>query len=224
MACRNIDPPIIHKITTNQGCVMDVPKTGSLLLLSIISSFALADETDNTFSSERVDVIKSGIETRQTRGRPPITVAIAIDAGTGLAYRAHRRGLEDQVMLIDEPSRRGGTNTGPAPLTYFVAGLGSCLLNQYIRLAVAWDLDLAFTGATVKGGFSRDVGGSFESFTQEILADGSASKDDIRRLTDSAGDYCYTHATLRQAVPMTTILQLNGTEVARTETRPEDFR
>jgi len=203
---------------------MDVQKTGSLLLLSIISSFALADETDSRFSRETIAVIKNGIDVRQVPGRPPITVAIDIDAGTGLAYRAHRQGLEDRVMLIDEPARRGGTNTGPAPLTYFVAGLGSCLLNQYIRLAVAWDLDLDFTGATVKGGFSRDVGGSFESFTQEILADGSASKDDIRKLTDSAGDYCYTHATLRQAVPMTTILQLNGTEVARIETRPEDFR
>lgn len=203
---------------------MDLQKNIRLLLLSILSSAALADESANTFSRETTDVIKNGIDIRQLAGRPPISVAIDIDAGTGLAYRAHRRGLEDQVMLIDEPSRRGGTNTGPAPLTYFVAGLGSCLLNQYIRLAVAWDLDLDFAGATVKGGFSRDVGGGFNGFTQEISADGSASKDDIGKLSDSAGDYCYTHTTLRQVVPMTTILQLNGAEVARKETRPEDFR
>jgi uncharacterized OsmC-like protein len=195
-----------------------------LMVFLVFPGAVLADGVSGEFEGQAIGVIKNGIATRQTPGRPAITMSIDIEAGNGLAYVARRKGSEDQLMLIDEPARRGGTNTGPAPLTYFVAGLGSCLLNQFIRLSIVNNLELAFTKTTVSGDFNRDVGGGFNSFTQTIFAEGAATDGEFKLLAESAGDYCYTQTTLRQVIPMTTILQVNGAEVARQETRPKDFR
>lgn len=195
-----------------------------LMLFLLFPATGLADGVSEEFDGESIGIIKNGIATRQTPGRPPITVAMNFEAGTGLAYRIHRRGLEDRIMIIDEPPSRGGTSTGPDPLAHFVAGMGGCLLNQFIRLTIASDIDLAFTGMTASGDFSRDVGGSFSGFTHEVFANGSATQDEMNMLADTAGDYCYAVSTMRKAVPMTTILQVNGSEVARQNTRPEDFR
>ncbi len=195
-----------------------------LLLFLVFFADSLADEVSTEFDDHAIGIIKNGIATRQTPGRPPITVAMRFEAGAGLAYRIHRQGLEDRIMVIDEPARRGGTDTGSDPLAHFVSGMGACLLNQFIRLTIASDIDLVFAGMTASGDFSRDVGGSFSSFTHEVFANGSASQDEINTLTNTAGDYCYAFATMRKAVPMTTILQVNGSEVARQETKPQDFR
>ena len=195
-----------------------------LTLFLVFPGAVLADGVSTEFDDQAIGIIKNGIATRQTPGRPPITVAMRFEAGAGLAYRIHRQGLEDRIMIIDEPAKRGGTDTGPDPLAHFVAGMGACLLNQFIRLTIASDIDLAFTHMTASGDFSRDVGGSFSGFTHEVFANGSASQDEIDTLTNTAGNYCYAFTTMRLAVPMTTILQVNGSKVARQETRPKDFR
>src|SRR5207249_10102820 len=40
-------------------------------------------------------------------------------------------------LIVDEPRERGGTDAGPSPLQVFLAGALTCLLNQFIKLAMA---------------------------------------------------------------------------------------
>jgi uncharacterized OsmC-like protein len=47
-------------------------------------------------------------------------------------------------MSVGEPVERGGSGEGTGPLSHFLTGAGSCLLNQFVRIAIAEGYDLAF--------------------------------------------------------------------------------
>jgi uncharacterized OsmC-like protein len=146
---------------------------------------------------------------------------VEIEVLEGLEYRAinpHEAG----VMRVGEPVDRGGLGEGSSPLSHVLAGASSCLMNQFIRSSVADDLPLRFTGASVKGEFSRAVGGGFERITAEFRAVGTLSDAQALALVEQAERLCYIHVTLRQAVRMTTILVIDGHERARSVTGPSE--
>src|SRR3954462_11626798 len=52
-----------------------------------------------------------------------ILASAIVQGETGYAQKVTTGGHE---MFVDEPVRRGGTNTGPAPFELILASLGSC--------------------------------------------------------------------------------------------------
>lgn len=175
------------------------------------------------FTPGQVESIRAGIRHRQeTADRAGLRGLdrVAIEVIEGLEYRA-RSPHEAGVMRVGEPVERGGTGEGSSPLSLFLTGATSCLLNQFIRSSVADDLPVRFTGAASKGEFLRAAGGGFERITTEIRAEGELSEPNALALIQLAERLCYVHVTLRRAVRMTTILVLNGRECVRSETGPE---
>jgi uncharacterized OsmC-like protein len=146
---------------------------------------------------------------------------VQIDVHGPLAYRAQEATEPDAVMHIGEPSGRGGTGEGASPLAHFLAGVGSCLLNQFVRVAVAEGHELEFEGAAVRGEFGREAGGGFERIGCRINARGQVARAVAESLLERAEALCYVHVTLRKAVRMTTTLWLDGQEVAASVTGPE---
>jgi tetratricopeptide (TPR) repeat protein len=183
-------------------------------------------DADSNFSPDAIETIKKGIEDRRSRDSSRlITMRIDIDAGTALAYRARKLGPEEHhLMLTDEPESRGGKDTAPSPLGLFMTGLGTCLMNQFNRLAISADLDLIFTGSQLQAPFSGEPGGDFKHFTQDVYAEGNVSEAQIEELMNEVDDFCRISVTLRRVVPMTTILHVNGAEVSRREYMPENFQ
>jgi uncharacterized OsmC-like protein len=183
----------------------------------------MSERDDRGFTPDQIDGIRAGIQHRRTttdraglRGLDRVEIEVL----EGLEYRAtnpHEAG----TMRIGEPVARGGTGEGSSPLSLVLAGASSCLMNQFIRSSVADDLPVRFTGASVKGEFSRAVGGGFERITAEFRAEGSLTDDQARDLVETAERLCYIHVTLRQAVQMTTVLIVDGVERARSATGPE---
>ena len=174
-------------------------------------------------STETVEIIRKGVEGREALNDPERIRAIyriAIEVDEGLRYNATRAGEARFVTVVDEPTERGGTGMGEGPLTHFLIGAGSCLLNQYIRVAVAEGLDVTFTSMNVRGDARRDVGGRFEHFQQELFAEGTASEEAMARLAERAEGLCYVHNTLKDAVKITTVVHLNGQEVVRRVSEP----
>ena len=174
-------------------------------------------------TAETVDIIRKGVEGREALNDPERIRAIhriAIEVEEGLRYRATRPGETQFATTVDEPAERGGTGAGPGPLTHFLTGAGSCLLNQYIRVAVAEGLDLRFTAMNVRGDARRDVGGGFEHIQQELFAEGTVAEDAMVRLAERAEGLCYVHNTLKHAVKLTTVVHLNGQEVVRRVSEP----
>lgn len=114
-------------------------------------------------------------------------------------------------FVVDEPLERGGTDQGPNPLAYFVAGAASCLMNQYLTDAVYRGVKLDSLELAARGHFDRRIGGAFSEIIYDLRLTSPATKDEILRLSKEAEEMCYAHNTLKKAgVKMVTNLFLNG--------------
>jgi len=177
-----------------------------------------------TFTERQIETIRGGVQERETSvGRAGVRglYRIAIDVTGALAYRAQVANEPHSVMVVGEPTERGGTGEGASPLAHFLTGVGSCLLNQFVRIAVAEAYELRFTTALVRGEFRREVGGGFERISCRVEAEGSLPQPEAEDLVTRAEALCYVHVTLRKAVEMTTALWLDGRELAVSVAGPE---
>jgi putative redox protein len=145
-----------------------------------------ADDEKFLFGSERVDLRRA----------------------SHLKLEAKKR---EFTFVIDEPPERGGTDEGPNPLAYFIAGAASCLINQYLTDAIFRGIILEDVELTARGHFDRRMGGAFSEIIYDVRLSSSSSKDAILRLSKEAEEMCYAHNTLKKAgVKMTTNIVLNG--------------
>ncbi len=177
-----------------------------------------------TFSPEQIETIRNGVEDRETRAHREASrglYRVQIDVTGPLAYRAHEAREPDVVMTVGEPPERGGTGEGASPLAHFLTGVGSCLLNQFVRVALAESYELEFRNARVRAEFRRETGGGFERITCRVEAHGHLAEPDAERLVTRAEALCYVHVTLRKAVDMTTVLVVDGAELAASRSGPQ---
>jgi len=125
-----------------------------------------------------------------------------------LKFEARKR---DFRFVVDEPAERGGTDEGPNPLAYFIAGAASCLVNQYATLSMARDIRLDDIQLTARGHFDRKLGGAFEEVIYDLKLESPSSPASIIDLSREAERMCYAHNTLKKGgVKMVTNLYLNG--------------
>lgn len=119
------------------------------------------------------------------------------------------------TFYVDEPVERGGTDQGPNPLAYFIAGAASCLINQFLTDAIYRGVKLDDFEMTARGHFDRRMGGAFEEIIYDVRLTSPSSKEDIAALAGEAERMCYAHQTLKRAgVKMTTNILLNGKPIA----------
>ncbi len=145
-----------------------------------------ADDEAFLFGSERVDLRRMG----------------------HLKLEARKRGF---TFTVDEPAERGGTDEGPNPLAYFIAGAASCLMNQYLTDAIYRGVRLDGLELSARGHFDRRLGGAFTEIIYDLKLTSTSPKEDILKLSREAEEMCYAHNTLKKAgVKMTTNLFLNG--------------
>jgi len=118
------------------------------------------------------------------------------------------------TFLVDEPEERGGTDKGPNPLAYFLAGAASCLMNQYATDAIYRDIKLDEFEITARGHFDRRLGGAFSDMVYDLRITSDASKEQILSLAKEAEEMCYAHNTLKKAgVKMVSNIFLNGQRI-----------
>lgn len=174
--------------------------------------------------SALVEIVRKGVEDRAKVPSPdpfPRVLRVEIEPIEHLTYRVRPTAEPHFEFYVDEPTERGGRDQGPSPITYFLTGVGSCLLNQFIRLAIARELPISVSSMTVKGVFERTVGGGFKEIVSELHIEGDATADGLKELAVDAEGYCYIHNTLSKAVRMTTELYLNGDHVATRVAGPQ---
>jgi len=118
------------------------------------------------------------------------------------------------IFYVDEPADRGGTDQGPNPLAYFIAGAASCLINQFLTDAIYRGVTLEDVGMAARGHFDRRMGGAFTEIIYDLRVTSPSSKEDILSLAREAEEMCYAHQTLKKAgVKMVTNILLNGTSI-----------
>lgn len=128
-------------------------------------------------------------------------------------FRVRKRDFE---FLVDEPPERGGTDSAPNPLAYFLAGAATCLLSHYMLCAIADDLRIDGLSLTARGRFNRRLtGGAFTEVVYDVKIESREERDAILRLAERAEEMCYAHNTLANAgVGLTQAVHLNGERVA----------
>ena len=129
-----------------------------------------------------------------------------------LKVEVRKRGF---TFLVDEPEERGGTDLGPNPLAYFIAGAASCLVNQFLTDAIYRGVDLKDVEMTARGHFNRKLGGSFTDIVYDIKLASPSPKEAILSLSKEAEEMCYAHQTLKRGgVKMVTNVFLNGVQIS----------
>lgn len=176
--------------------------------------------------TERDEIIAAGVRRREAdtgpstiRGLDRVEIRV-LDL---LAYEAQARG-ENGVMRVGEPADRGGDGEGSSPLAHFLTGCGACLLNQFVRISIAEDLPLQFSGATVRGEFGREVGGAFRRIEVRVEGSGTVERAVATDLVERAERLCYLHQTLVASVELVTVLVLDAEEVVTHRNGPVPSR
>lgn len=176
---------------------------------------------------ELVDNVKGVFATRGEADKGPLFGAERVDItlegpGNG-PFRVRKREFE---FIVDEPPLRGGTDQGPNPLAFLLAGSATCFLSHFMLVSIRDELKIDGLKLTARGHFDRRlIGGSFEDMIYDVKVRSRESAEDIAATAQFAEKSCYAHNTLVQAgVDLTINLELNGehllTLVAATDHLP----
>jgi uncharacterized OsmC-like protein len=112
------------------------------------------------------------------------------------------------VVLSDEPDKRGGTNTAPTPLEYLLLALIACTnvttarMAQKIRLDYD-DLEIFAEGDLDTRGRKGEADVPVHYHTVRLTVQIKTDADDTRieRLAELVGRYCPVDSMYRAAVP-----------------------
>ena len=117
------------------------------------------------------------------------------------------------------PIKMGGTNKGPPPLTYFLAGIGCCELSFYTVCATMLDISIDSLEMEVAGSLDwkgpYGLGGksSFKEFTTTVRIKSKTGRNKLRELVKLVHSSCPAYNTIVSRVPVHNVLYLNGSKV-----------
>ena len=124
------------------------------------------------------------------------------------------------ALVADEPPQAGGTDAGPTPYDYLVAGLGACTvmtLRMYAERK-GWPLGTVTARLRHEKVHAQDCAaceteeGKIDRIERELEITGDLDEDQRQRLLDIA-DRCPVHRTLENEVHVETTLLEEGTKV-----------
>jgi len=136
---------------------------------------------------------------------PPPGVVIVEDRNIGPFAETVRVGTH--VLAADEPVSSGGTNTGPSPYDYVLAGLGACTAMT-LRLYAErkkWPLGEIRVELSHSRVYAEDCAGcdrpgtQFDRIARKIVLSGPLDAEQVARLTEIARR-CPVHKTLTAGV------------------------
>jgi len=140
------------------------------------------------------------VATPDTDAPPPGTVQVTETGATRLASAVR---VGRHRLPADEPEAHGGSDTGPAPYDYLLAGLGACTAMTLRLYAERKGLALAHVGVTLSHkrvpsddrADGQPNGGRIDRIERRIALTGELSGAERARLLEIA-DRCPVHRTL----------------------------
>jgi uncharacterized OsmC-like protein len=186
----------------------------------------MTDEPKNRINMEKGRQVYE--QTRARLASHPASGKTIIRAVAKLLEDIHIEGRVGKFRLeSDEPAVRGGTELGPTPLQYFIAGAAFCLLTQMARFAPLYDVSLEEVQADVRAEFDiankfgmEGPNGAFEHVTYAVTVRSSAPPEHVRLLIEHAERACHAAQSLRQPVPVLVEVHLNGQPLPLTREGP----
>jgi pyruvate dehydrogenase E2 component (dihydrolipoamide acetyltransferase) len=162
------------------------------------------------------EVVRRQLEERgaRTPGQPerPVTT-VKSKALHDLQFRAS---VEGHHFLSDERESSGGTDTGPAPLRYFLAGVMMCHQVWCVKNAALADLRLDNLEGEISGYVARGDSprkGGFERPDFTVTVDSPAPSEEVKKLVARASEQCTSFVTFARAARINVTVIHNGEKV-----------
>src|SRR5262245_17718736 len=150
----------------------------------------------------------------RTDGQPvrPVTT-VKSKALHDLQFRAN---VEGHVFSSDERESAGGTDAGPAPLRYFLAGVMMCHQVWCVKSAAVADVRLErlegeISGYVAQGDSPRK--GGFERATFLVTVDSPSPSEEVKRIVAQASDHCTAVVTFARGARIELTLMHNGQKI-----------
>lgn len=164
------------------------------------------------------------------KGRPPEPLQFEVN----LTAQAHDRQKKSGMVQVNIPGFSPlklycdeqtpvGDDTAPPPLAYFCAGIGFCLMTHLTDIYTARGIKIKSMNLEQKLRFQtnlsnmRDLGHTTEGETlgieTHVLIESDESQEVIRGLMEEAENACMAHHALRNPIPWSSRLILNGEEL-----------
>ena len=125
--------------------------------------------------------------------------------------------VRDHIFISDEPPARGGTDKGPSPLEYFIAGFSLCQQVLFILYAARLGIDLDSLEIDADGVVPARGQHGFKGFkpgiteiNYKIRVGSKESKEKIMKLVETVEKYCPAVNTLKEPPALNRKIILNG--------------
>lgn len=124
-------------------------------------------------------------------------------------------------IVADEVVATGGTDKGPTPLEYFMAGFGFCEHAIFVRHASRQGLTITNFELSVKGMHDRrgvygtaDVSPAFFEIDTEMKIESPNTEQEIRKAVDTMRRHCPAYNTLKGSAKIVEKVYHNGKEIS----------
>jgi uncharacterized OsmC-like protein len=161
-------------------------------------------------------LVQRQLEERSTRtpGQPerPVTT-VKSKALHDLQFRAS---VEGHHFISDERESSGGTDAGPAPLRYFLAGVMMCHQVWCVKSAALADVKLENLEGEISGYVARGDSprkGGFERAAFTVTIDSPSPTDEVKKLVARASEQCNAFVTFARGARIDLTLMHNGHKV-----------
>lgn len=121
--------------------------------------------------------------------------------------------VRDQVFQIDEPSERGGSNTGPTPTETVLAALIGCTNVIGHKCAQSLGIDIGHLDISAVCDFDRrgvslteEIEVPFIRIELNVKADGPATQAELQQVATEVAKFC----------PLSKLYRSAGTEIVET--------
>jgi uncharacterized OsmC-like protein len=127
-----------------------------------------------------------------------------------LQFRAN---VEGHVFISDERESAGGTDAGPAPLRYFLAGVMMCHQVWTVKSAALADVRLDRLEGEISGYVAHGNGGGFERATFTVTIDSPSAAEEVKKVVAQASEHCAAFVTFARGARIELTLMHNGAKI-----------
>jgi len=127
-----------------------------------------------------------------------------------------RASVEGHVFISDERESAGGTDAGPAPLRYFLAGIMMCHQVWTVKGAALADVKLDNLEGEISGYVARPDSprkGGFERATFLVNVESPSPSEEVKKVVAKASDSCNAFVTFTRGARIELTLMHNGQKI-----------
>ena len=149
--------------------------------------------------------------------RPSVTARLVRDVSVESRFVQYDR---EFTFLGDEAADRGGHETGPSPMRYFLTGIGFCLLGWWAKGASHLDVEIATLEVTLRTLLDMrgehgvaDVPPNPQYLVLDVSVSSPAAPNRVLEVIDWGARYCPLAVLVGRAIPVHQRVVHDGTVI-----------